>query len=113
MNKGEKFKMAIHNFKPKKYTNFLEEGKYTGTIEKIEFYEEKGYFAVDIRTENAIFNTTFSTINPIFNELALGYTDDDENFDDEELIGQRVAFEVKDGAKKPELRSRVVMIKTI
>ena len=45
--------------------------------------------------------------------MAFGYTDDDGNFDDEELIGQRVAFEVKDGAKKPELRSRVVMIKAI
>ncbi len=105
--------MAIHNFKPQHYTNYLEEGEYTGKIIKIDYYEERGYFAVDIRTENAIFNTSFSTINPIFNELAFGYRDDDGNFDDEELIGQRVAFEVKDGAKKPELRSRVVMIKAI
>lgn len=105
--------MAIYNFRPQHYTNYLEEGKYTGTIEKIDFYEEKGYFAVDIRTEEAIFNTSFSTINPIFNELAFNYKNEEGKFDDEELIGQRVAFEVKDGAKKTELRSRVVMIKAI
>ena len=34
--------MAMYNFKPKKYTNFLEEGKYTGKIDKIDFYEETG-----------------------------------------------------------------------
>ena len=33
--------MAIHNFIPMRYTNYLEEGKYIGTIEKIDFYEEK------------------------------------------------------------------------
>ena len=103
--------MAIHNFKPKKYTNFLEEGKYTGTIEKIEFYEEKGYFAVDIRTENAIFNTSFAVSNTVFNEFASDYVDEEGNFTDDELIGQKVVFAVKDGAKKPFLRSRVVLIK--
>lgn len=107
--------MAIYNFKPKKYTNFLDEGKYTGTIEKIEFYEEKGYFAVDIRTDTAIFNTTFSTINPIFNEFAFNYKNEEGKFDDEELIGQRIVFIVKDGAKDAnmKLRSRVVLMKAI
>ena len=107
--------MAIHNFIPMRYTNYLKEGQYTGTIEKIDFYEEKGYFAVDIRTEEAIFNTSFSTINPIFNELAFNYKNEEGKFDDEELIGQRVVFIVKDGAKDANmnLRSRIVMIKAI
>lgn len=105
--------MAIFNFRPKKYTNYLEEGKYTGTIEKIAFYEDKGYFAVDIRTENAIFNTSFSTINPIFNEFTFDYKNEEGNFVDDDLIGQKVVFVVKDGAQKPNLRSRVVMIKAI
>lgn len=105
--------MAVYNFRPQKVTNYLQEGKYTGTIEKIDFYEEKGYFAVDIRTNEAIFNTSFSTINPIFNELAFNYRNDEGMFDDEELIGQKVVFVVKDGAQKPDLRSRVVMIKAI
>lgn len=107
--------MAIYNFRPQHYTNYLEEGKYTGTIEKIDFYEERGYFAVDIRTDTAIFNTTFSTINPIFNEFAFNHTDDDGNFDDDGLIRQKVVFAVKDGARdnNMNLRSRVVMIKTL
>ena len=107
--------MAIHNFIPMRYTNYLEEGKYIGTIEKIDFYEDKGYFAVDIRTEEAIFNTSFSTINPIFNELAFNYKNEEGKFDDEELIGQRVVFIVKDGAKDANmnLRSRIVMVKAI
>lgn len=105
--------MAMYNFKPKKYTNFLEEGKYTGKIDKIDFYEEKGYFAVDIRTENVIFNTSFSTTNTIFNDFASDYVDEDDNFVDDDLIGQKVVFIVKDGAQTPELRSRVVMIKAI
>lgn len=105
--------MAIHNFKPKKYTNFLEEGKYTGKIDKIDFYEEKGYFAVDIRTENVIFNTSFSTTNTIFNDFASDFVNEEGNFVDDDLIGQKVVFIVKDGAQTPELRSRVIMIKTI
>lgn len=107
--------MAIHNFKPKKYTNFLEEGSYNGKIEKIDFYEEKGYFAVDIRTENVIFNTSFSTTNTIFNDFASDYVDEDGNFVDDDLIGQQVVFAVKDGAKDANmnLRSRIVMIKAI
>ena len=105
--------MATFNFKPQKYTNYLKEGRYTGSVEKIDFYEEKGYFAVDIRTDNAIFNTSFSTINPIFNDFAFGFVDEEGNFVDDDLIGQKVVFIVKDGAQTPELRSRVVMIKAI
>ncbi len=105
--------MAMYNFKPKKYTNFLEEGKYTGKIDKIEFYEEKGYFTVDIRTGNVIFNTSFSTTNTIFNDFASDFVNEEGNFVDDDLIGQKVVFIVKDGAQTPELRSRVVMIKAI
>lgn len=105
--------MAMYNFKPKKYTNFLEEGKYTGKIDKIDLYEEKGYFTVDIRTENVIFNTSFSTTNTIFNDFASNYVDEEGNFIDDNLIGQKVVFVVKDGAQTPELRSRIVMIKAI
>ena len=107
--------MAIYNFKPKKYTNFLVEGKYTGKINKIDFYEEKGYFAVDISTENAIFNTSFAVSNTVFNDFASDYVDEDGNFVDDELIGQKVVFVVKDGAKDANmnLRSRVVLMKAI
>lgn len=105
--------MAIHNFKPKKYTNFLEEGKYTGKIDKIDFYEEKGYFAVDIRTDKAIFNTSFAVSNTVFNDFASDFVNEEGNFVDDDLIGQKVVFIVKDGAQTPELRSRVIMIKTI
>ena len=107
--------MAIHNFIPMRYTNYLKEGQYTGTIEKIDFYEEKGYFAVDIRTENVIFNTSFSTTNTIFNDFASDFVNEEGNFVDDDLIGQRVVFIVKDGAKDANmnLRSRIVMIKAI
>ena len=107
--------MAIHNFKPKKYTNLLEEGSYRGKIEKIDFYEEKGYFAVDIRTDKAIFNTSFAVSNTVFNDFASDYVNEDGNFVDDELIGQKVVFAVKDGAKDANmnLRSRIVMIKAI
>ena len=41
------------------------------------------------------------------------FVDEEGNFVDDDLIGQKVVFIVKDGAQTPELRSRVVMIKAI
>ena len=107
--------MATFNFKPQHYTQYLKEGQYNGTIEKIDFYEDKGYFAVDIRTNNAIFNTSFAVSNTVFNDFASDYVNEDGNFVDDELIGQKVVFAVKDGAKDANmnLRSRIVMIKAI
>ena len=107
--------MATHNFKPIRVKNYLEKGKYTGTIKKIQFFEEKGYFAVDIRTDKAIFNTSFAVSNTVFNDFASDYVNEDGNFVDDELIGQKVVFAVKDGAKDANmnLRSRIVMIKAI
>lgn len=107
--------MATFNFKPQHYTQYLKEGQYNGTIEKIDFYEDKGYFAVDIRTDKAIFNTSFAVSNTVFNDFASDYVNEDGNFVDDELIGQKVVFAVKDGAKDANmnLRSRIVMIKAI
>lgn len=105
--------MAVYNFKPQKTTNYLEEGKYTGTVECIRFFEDKGYFSFDIRTNNVVFNTSFAVNNLVFNSFAAEFVDENGDFLDDELIGSRVVFAVKDGAHEPQLRSRVVMIKAI
>ena len=107
--------MATFNFKPVRVTNYLQRGKYTGTIEKIQFFEEKGYFAFDIRTENTIFNTSFAVTNNVLNTFVADYVDEDGNFVDDNLIAQRVVFAVEDGAEDANgnLRSRIVMIKAI
>lgn len=107
--------MATHNFKPIRVKSYLEKGKYTGTIKKIQFFEEKGYFTFDIRTENTIFNTSFAINNSIFNDFVADYVNDEGNFVDDQLIGQRVVFAVADGKMddNENLRSRVIMIKAI
>ncbi len=108
--------MATFNFKPViKVTNYLDKGKYTGTIEKIQFFEDKGYFTFDIITDSVTFNTAFAINNNVFLKFVAEHVDDEGNFVDDQLIGQKVVFAVEDGKTdvNANLRSRVVMIKAI
>ena len=108
--------MATFNFKPIHVTNYLEQGKYTGTIKNVQLFDSKSYFAFDIQVEsNVIFNTAFSVTNNVFNKFVVNYVDGEGNFVDDQLIGQRVVFAVEDGAldSNGNLRSRVVLIKAI
>ena len=108
--------MATFNFKPVHKTTHLTEGEYTGAIKEIQFCEEKGYFVFNILTDsNITFNTTFAATNTIFNKFVASYVDDEGNFVDDNLIGQRIVFRAEDGAEdaKGNIRSRIVMIKAI
>ena len=72
--------MATFNFKPViKVTNYLDKGKYTGTIEKIQFFEDKGYFTFDIITDSVTFNTAFAINNNVFLKFVAEYVDDEGN----------------------------------
>ena len=108
--------MSTFNFKPVHITGYLTEGKYTGAIKNIQFFEDKGYFVFNILTDsNITFNTTFAAKNKVFNEFVTSYVDTEGNFVDDDLIDQRVVFAVADGSEDTNgnIRSRIVMIKSI
>ena len=85
------------NFKPKKILAHLPEGEYEGSINKIVYYEDKGYFAVNILVDDKIFNTAFSVNSVVFNNFASEFVDSKEGMLDEtQLIDTVIRFTVKD-----------------
>lgn len=84
------------NFKPKKILAHLPEGEYEGSINKIDYYEDKGYFAVNILVDDKIFNTAFSVNSVVFNNFATEFVDSKGMLDETQLIDTIIRFTVKD-----------------
>ncbi len=103
----------MFNFRPKKFLNYLPQGTYQGFIDKLEYYEEKGYFAMNILVDNQIFNTAFSVNSIIFNNYASNFVDENGCLDETQIIDTEVKFTVVDNQTSGEEKSRVTALEPV
>ena len=101
----------MFNFTPIRITNHLEKGCYEGSISRVDFNENKGYFIIEIVVDrNTVFSTAFSTKNMIFNNLACYFLTEDGMLDENEMLHSVVKFNVVDNVTENSIKSRVTSI---
>lgn len=102
------------NFKPQKRVSYLPPGEYTGTVSAIQYFEEKGYFALDfLLDDQTIYNSCFAINNAAFNQFCSDFTDNNGFLDETQMIDTFVEFTVKDKKTADETKSRVISLKTV
>ena len=104
----------MFNFTPMRITNHLEKGGYEGSISRVDFNENKGYFIIEIIVDrNTVFNTTFSTKNIIFNNFACYFLTEDGMLDENEMLHSVVKFNVVDNVTENSIKSRVTSLEPV
>lgn len=102
------------NFKPQKRVSYLPPGEYTASVSAIQYFEEKGYFALDFQVDDqTTFNTAFAVNNIVFNGFASDFVDENGFLDDTQMLDTFVEFTVKDKKTADETKSRVISLKTV
>ncbi len=102
------------NFKPQKRVSFLPAGEYTAAVSAIQYFEEKGYFALDFQLDDqTTFNTAFAANNIVFNKFASDFVDENGFLDETQMINTVVEFTVKDKKTADETKSKVIALKTV
>ena len=102
------------NFRPKKFLNYLPQGTYQGFIDKLVYYEEKGYIAMNILLpDNQVFAIAFANDNIIINNYLFSFANENGCLDETQIIDTEVKFSVIDNKKSGELKSRVTALEPV
>ena len=104
----------MFNFTPIRITNHLEKGCYEGSISRVDFNENKGYFIIEIVVDrNTVFSTAFSTKNMIFNNFACYFLTEEGMLDENEMMHSCVRFSVVDIKTEECIKSRVTSLEPV
>lgn len=101
--------MAILLHEP---VNHLDEGNYTGVIDRIQDYSEKGYLIFSIQVDRFLLSVCLSTGSKLLWDFALPFMNADGEFDEKAVIGKRIDFSVKDKSSDKD-RSVLTNIKIL
>ncbi len=118
--------MENFSFKPKTITNYVKEGDYIGEIEDINYNESTEEFLIDIclfslLTESdefgdpkdlkcQMFRAKIHRTNIVFNNFAVGFTDDDGYLDYNQVIGAHIEMSVKTPSKSSLEITRLIYV---
>lgn len=85
--------MAILLHEP---VNHLEEGDYTGIVQRIQDCSDRGYLIFYIQVDRFLLNICVSTSSKLLWDFATPFINENGEFDDSAVIGKNVEFSVKD-----------------
>ena len=102
------------NFEPRQFTNHLPQGTYQGYVEQLQYFEDKGYFTMNILIGDQIFNTALSDKSIIMHKYLFNFVNAEQRkIDETQIIDTQVKFSVVDNKKSGELKSRVTALEPV